>query len=349
MFNSKEKFYELVLKETENNRWDYKRDIHTKPDSSFAELLKDILALANSGGGWLVLGVDDKGNIVGVDDRIDPTSLGSKILSSIGIQVNFELNYYEIDNEMEVFSVGLLYIYDSERILVAPRDFHDKKSKIILQENTIYFRRNCSSTKANADDLSSLFYKISKRGEYDFKKIDLEILESNKKYYYDVKRVDDFLLGEFQFNALKFSDKLNYIYSAKQSRYTMFEMGILLGFEAEYIDDYFEGKRLPKLEHLLRAIEIFDLPHDYFLQATYHENMPFVNNPAITHVLLDKANSKMSLLNLGMGKVIKKVFYEISHEFECFTDWLFIQERPKKIEDEYVLDRFSKGYLYDAY
>ncbi|QOS79383.1 hypothetical protein JNUCC31_32905 [Paenibacillus sp. JNUCC31] len=54
MYNSQDKFFELVGLGTENNKWDYKRDIYINPNIAFANLLKDILAFSNSGGGWLV-------------------------------------------------------------------------------------------------------------------------------------------------------------------------------------------------------------------------------------------------------------------------------------------------------
>jgi predicted HTH transcriptional regulator len=96
MYNSLDKFFELVGYGTENNKWDYKRDIHISPNIAFANLLKDILAFANSGGGWLVLGVDDDCSISGVEKKIDPTSLGQKIISTTGEQIVFDLNYYSI-------------------------------------------------------------------------------------------------------------------------------------------------------------------------------------------------------------------------------------------------------------
>lgn len=69
MYNSQDKFFELVRLGTENNKWDYKRDIHISPNIAFANLLKDILAFSNSGGGWLVLGVDDNSRIIGIEKK----------------------------------------------------------------------------------------------------------------------------------------------------------------------------------------------------------------------------------------------------------------------------------------
>ncbi|WP_186785873.1 helix-turn-helix domain-containing protein [Paenibacillus agilis] len=263
MYNSLEKFYELVEKGTENNRWDYKRDIQLNPNNSFANLLKDILAFANSGGGWLVLGVEDNSEILGVEKQVDPTSLGQKIQDIIGEQIMFDLNYYDIYIE-SVKTVGLLYVYNSEKLLVSPVNLNNDKGRPIVNENTIYYRRNASSIKANIDDLNSLIYKVSQLGKYEFKKEDIDLIKSKKSEYAFFKNENAFFRGEFKFSAATFADKLNTIFTFYQSEYTKYEMGILLGFEVNAIDDYFEGKRFPKLEHLLRAVEMFDLPHDYF-------------------------------------------------------------------------------------
>jgi len=350
MYNSIEKFFELTAKSTENNRWDYKREIHTKPDSSFAELLKDILAFGNSGGGWLVIGVNDDGKIVGIESKIDQTSLGSKILSSIGLQVLFDINYYEIDYNETRLLIGLMYIHDSDRILVAPRDFMGNKNNVIVRGNTIYYRRNCSSISANIEDLNSISFKMAISGTYQFKEPDLQIINKNKEYYYEVKKIDDFLKGEFRFNAFSFSEKLYYIYMGMQTKYTKYEMGVLLGFEIEFIDDYFEGRRLPKLEHLLRAVEIFKLPHDFFFQTTFGNNLPFVHDAAITYVLLEKANSKSELLNYGIGNVMKDVFHSLASEFACFKKWLFTDERLRRTkEEEPLLITISEEDMYETY
>ncbi|MEK3782640.1 ATP-binding protein [Paenibacillus sp. FSL R5-0810] len=328
MYNSLEKFFELVEKGTENNKWDYKRDIHINPNNSFANLLKDILAFANSGGGWLVLGVDDDCSIQGVENKIDPTSLGQKILSITGEQIIFDLNYYTIHTESEKI-VGLLYLYDSEKILVSPVDFYNDKGKPIVSENTVYYRRNASSIKANIDDLNSLIYKISKLGKYELKKEDIKFLENKKSEYSLLKEEDDFYRGEFKFSVSKFADKLNTIINFYQDKYTKYEIGILLGFEINAIDDYFEGKRFPKLEHLLRAVEIFDLPHDYFFQTTMNMNKPFIQNPLITHVILEKTEDKLGLFSYGFGNAVRKIFSDTAKEFSYFKKWLFCDDREK--------------------
>lgn len=349
MYNSLDKFYELLQEGTENNKWDYKSEIHINPNNSFANLLKDILAFANSGGGWLVLGVDDNCKIQGIKNKIDTTSLGQKVLDITGEQIMFDLNYYSIYSESEMI-VGLLYVYDSDKVLVSPVNLNNDKGKPIVSENTIYYRRNASSIKANIDDLNSLIYKLSKLGKYDFKKEDIELIESKKSEYSLFKHESDFLKGEFKFNTATFADKLNTIFHFYQSEYTKYEIGILLGFEMNAIDEYFEGKRFPKLEHLLRAVEIFGIPHDYFFQTTIFMNRPFIQNPLITYVILEKTEDKLGLYNYGFGKAVQEIFYDIAKEFSNFKKWLYCErEKLKPEKDEWSRLTNQNLILYEKY
>ena len=341
MYNSLETFNQFVDKKTENNRWDYKRDIHINPNYKFAEILKDILAFANSGGGWLVLGVDDEGEIVGVEEKIDPTSLGSKITDTINSQVMVDLNYYKLELGEELKTVGLLYVHDSDRILLCPKDISNSKNKPIIKANSVYFRRNASSTIANKDDYDFLIEKMIRRGSYKFEDDELKIIARNNRDFYQFKRIKDFYEGKFQFNAFNFSEKIKHLYFISQPKYTKYEMGVLLGFEIDHINDYFESRRLPKLEHILRAVEIFKLPHDYFFQPTFYNNMPFKHNPLISYVLFEKVSNKVDAYDYGYGKLLKEVFLELSSEFATFKKWLYGDRYKKKGKDDIEYDFFT--------
>ena len=350
MFNTLEKFYELLNEKSEGDKWDYKEEMHLNPNTAFIEILKDILALGNSGGGWLVLGVNDDGEIKGIKEKIDITKLLEKIQTTLGFSINIELNYYDLEYGEKIFTVGLLYICDFEKIITSSKTYHNAKSQPVILMDTVYVRRNSSSRQANGEDLTRLIFKLKNMGGYNFSQEELELLERQKNYLREVKLIDEFLTGEYKFSAINFANKLNYIYRGKQYKYSKQEIGILLGLELDYLDDYFEGKRFPKLEHLLRAIEIFDLPHDYFFQTTYLDNFPFVYNPLVTHTILNKVDvDKLYLVNLGMGNVVKKVFNDLSLEFAAFKTWINLEKRYDKYEFENSPNTFFDNHIYSKY
>ncbi|MEE1130512.1 MAG: ATP-binding protein [Caryophanon sp.] len=277
---SKEMFYKLLGEDREDDRWDFKRDIHTKPKEKFYQLLKDILAFSNSGGGYLLLGIDDKEHkIVGVEQEIDAANLGQQIHTTLGVRVKFELNYFEGNFKEDKVKVGIMYIHEGERILTAPKALTSDSSTII-QADTVYVRRNTSSINANRDDLESLAYKLGKKGFYEYSEKDKEIIERNKEFQDKYSRIHEYLKDKFQFTAINFSYKLNELHNF-QIKYNKLEIAMLLGFEEDKVDEYFNGYRLPKLEHILRANEIFSLPSDYFFHHTFYERKPLVHNPMI--------------------------------------------------------------------
>ncbi|MDQ0087599.1 transcriptional regulator with XRE-family HTH domain [Paenibacillus anaericanus] len=125
----------------------------------------------------------------------------------------------------------------------------------------------------------------------------------------------------------------------------------MLGFEVNAIDDYFEGKRFPKLEHLLRAVEIFDLPHDYFFQTIISMNRPFIQNPLITYVLLEKTEDKLGMFNYGFGKAVLEIFDDTAKEFSYFKKWLHCDKREKlkTKEDEWSRLTDQNVIMYENY
>jgi predicted HTH transcriptional regulator len=58
-----------LISKGEDEHIDFKQELNLKLGSDKAEFIKDIISLANlmSGSGYLVIGVDDDGNIIGID------------------------------------------------------------------------------------------------------------------------------------------------------------------------------------------------------------------------------------------------------------------------------------------
>jgi predicted HTH transcriptional regulator len=67
----------------ESETVDFKRSLDTTSTAECLELVKDIVSLANSGGGAILLGVDDNGMAVGADMSkalaIDPADVTNKV------------------------------------------------------------------------------------------------------------------------------------------------------------------------------------------------------------------------------------------------------------------------------
>ncbi len=71
---------QALSQRTETDAIDFKREIDTSHDGNMCELVKDIVAIGNYGGGAILVGVDRDGATVGIDEsimrRLDPAPIG---------------------------------------------------------------------------------------------------------------------------------------------------------------------------------------------------------------------------------------------------------------------------------
>lgn len=331
---SKEVFFRILSKGREDNKWDFKQDVHLKPAGHFYELLKDILAFSNSGGGHLLLGVEDKTHkLIGVEKIIDEADLGQKIKTALGYPVSFQLKYFKYPEEGKgrESNLGIMYIPNSFRILTSPKTLTGSKSTVI-QADTVYVRRNTSSINANGEDLETLAYKVLKKGTYQYSEADKEIIERNKRFAKSMGDIYSFLEDEYKFSTLNFSYKLNDIYK-NQIQFGKLEFAVLLGLDEDKIDDYFSGYAMPKLEHLLRATEIFKLPKDYFFHPTIGNRKPLWHSPMISHCIIEKVDKKQILFSIDYGKFFREVLLTLGRTLYMFTHWLNSPRQIRPIDE----------------
>ncbi|PSA98076.1 AlbA family DNA-binding domain-containing protein [Bacillus halotolerans] len=330
MVVSKEKFFELLEQGREDNSWDYKRDLKIKPNESFYQLLKDILAFSNTEGGHLVLGVEDKEHkLIGVTNQIDEAELGSKIQTTLGYSINIKLLYFKHECDGETKTLGLLYIPKSNQLNLSPKDLTGQKGAII-QANIPYVRRNTQSVLADKDDYEKLLNRIQKQNNYEFKERDLEILIRNRDRLSIETRIYNYLTGDFKFTTNEFSHKLNWLYYS-QHHYNKLEFGRLIGFEDHKIDDYFEGKASPTLEQILRISLICRVPADYFFRPTINDMYPIWQYPIISYSIIDKITNRDSFMFIEHeGKFFRDVLWELSKGIRLFINWV-LSETPKDI------------------
>lgn len=348
---TKQIFFELLDKGREDNQWDFKQDIKLKPNEDFYQLLKDILAFSNSGGGYLLLGIEDKHhNLVGVTNKLDEAELGNKLQSTLGYSIDIKLLYFEENIEGENKTLGIVYIPESEKINVAPKNITGQKG-VIIQEGLPYVRRNTQSVVANRDDYEKLTIQVQTKGEYEFKEWDLKILERNKGYFNNYgKKLYDYLKGDFSFTTNEFSFKIHEIYSS-QAKYNKLEFGRLVGFEDHKIDSFFEGKAFPTLEQLLRLTMIFDLPADYFFRPTIYSRFPIWQEPMISYCIINKVKQKKEIFKQDNGTFFREVIWKLCRNIVLFINWWDSNIPPKvEIESDPIIGMFHSrpyDFLYD--
>lgn len=178
------KFRELLKNHTgESDELEFKENYPEDP-----RLAKHIIAMANTGGGLIIFGVEEKDNKftpIGLTLR-DPTDIRNKLSHYLPHELKYRIDDFTYDDEVEWDKIKNK---NFQTIIVEPNlehiPFLSKKEGKDLKQNIVYCRRNSSSDIATYEDLQEILDKrINYSMEYEKTnlKIDLEQLET--LYYY---------------------------------------------------------------------------------------------------------------------------------------------------------------------
>lgn len=137
---------------------EYKASFDTDAAAEWLEIIKDVIALANSGGGVIIFGVDDSGQTNDFDctalDNLDPADLTNKAYKYTGQQfTSFKLIKFEKDSKrlfaMLIDAVAVPVVFSKP----GTYDIGGGKQKTAFSGGTIYFRHGAKSEPGNSDDL----------------------------------------------------------------------------------------------------------------------------------------------------------------------------------------------------
>jgi len=147
---------------------DFKLDIDLENDYGCASFSKDVVGMRNVGGGYIVIGVEDKSwKPIGLKKRIiyDTKMLREKVIKSTGLDTEIDIVQHEleIDRSSSLFALVLIratYKHSKLRVpSVANKDFHPQE-KWGIRQGDIFTRFGDSTKKINSDiDLQMLCCK----------------------------------------------------------------------------------------------------------------------------------------------------------------------------------------------
>jgi len=140
---------------------DFKQSFDPQSDGEWCELIKDIVAMANSGGGAILVGLDNVGKPSGEDVstvlEIDHATFIDKI-QKYTIQEFPELQIRDAEKEgqrvaiIEIFGVEVPMIFGK----VGTYQVTSKKQKVAFSRGTIYFRHGAKSEPGTTNDLNKV-------------------------------------------------------------------------------------------------------------------------------------------------------------------------------------------------
>lgn len=147
---------ESALKESKNVDFKTKIDINKKGD--WCELIKDIVALANSGGGIILIGVNDSGKKSDFDFKKLLDYDNAKITDKISSYIDIDYSDFELIKirRPDGFVVGFIAYQTYPPIIFSkPGDYSDStgKQKSAFQKGILYVRRGSRSIPAKSADL----------------------------------------------------------------------------------------------------------------------------------------------------------------------------------------------------
>ena len=140
---------------------DFKSELNLVEPGAWCEVVKDIVAMANSGGGVLLVGLDNKGFPTGFDPQfildLDEAVVTDKIERYTGVQ----FDGFTISEEKKKGSPIVAILVDAVSVPIVftkPGTYavNNKKQKTAFSAGTVYFRHGAKSEPGNTNDLRNV-------------------------------------------------------------------------------------------------------------------------------------------------------------------------------------------------
>lgn len=211
----------ILSQKRETAELDFKVTLDTSKDSDFAEIAKDIFAMSNYGGGYLVFGFEETKT-----GNFDPTGLPSSFhVDQAQLQEKFNsysndpitINYREIEKEIdgEKKKFALMYVPPSSTVLkpIKYGVYTDKggKTRKAFSKDEILIRRGTQSIHASQKEIEYI-QKRARETEYK-----ISLLKGRPD------RVREHLYGNF-FEVIEMPDEIFEAGLPRNIRFAFFEI-----------------------------------------------------------------------------------------------------------------------------
>jgi hypothetical protein len=160
MIATRKKLIERAQDSTSESKYiDFKSQFDIASNEAWCEVIKDIVAMANSGGGIIVFGIDDDGTSSKMDYAAllayDTANITTKIAKYTNYQFS-EIEVVEVKRAGKTHAAFLISAADIPIVFTKPGTYEvaEKKQKTAFAQGTIYFRHGSKSEHGNRDDLS---------------------------------------------------------------------------------------------------------------------------------------------------------------------------------------------------
>jgi hypothetical protein len=166
---------------SESRHIEFKRRFDPTSTGAWCEIIKDIVAIANSGGGVIVFGLDDFGHPTGDDIepvlKIDPADSANRLFKYTG--VNLEIEIRPTTKNGHSLASFLIPSVDMPLVFQKPGSYSDTpnspKVHTAFYMGTMYFRHGAKSEAGNGEDIRKI--------------INRKLAETKKSWLKNVRKV----------------------------------------------------------------------------------------------------------------------------------------------------------------
>ncbi len=157
-----------ITAKRESKYLDFKKKFDPDQAEDWCEVIKDIVAMANSGGGMIIIGVNNDGSPSDEDIsailRIDPAQITDKIARYTGEQFD-DCSIREADRKGHKIAVLQINPVVIPIVFTQPGtyDVGDGKQKSAFSKGSVYFRHGAKSEPGNSKDLREFLDKELER------------------------------------------------------------------------------------------------------------------------------------------------------------------------------------------
>ena len=139
----------------ESRRVEFKSSFEATSEQAWCEVIRDLVAMANSGGGVILFGLDSKGQPSGAVPALDPEQIGDKLREYADSHFsNFEIAEVTSDGA----PVVALIVGEAVTPIVftKPGSYStpDGKQRMAFSPGTVYFRHGARSRPGTTEDLA---------------------------------------------------------------------------------------------------------------------------------------------------------------------------------------------------
>jgi hypothetical protein len=142
----------------ESKQIEFKQQFNTDSPREWCEVIKDVVAMANSGGGIIIFGLDNRGSPSGASisspAQVDPADIGNKIAKYTG-QTDLEIDILELEKEGQSLVAFLVHSSGIPVIFEKPGtyDIGGGRQHSAFSAGMVYFRHGAKSEPGTSDDI----------------------------------------------------------------------------------------------------------------------------------------------------------------------------------------------------